>query len=541
MLREITCEFFAQKTIVFHRGLNVVLGDDNAKNSIGKSTALMVIDFVHGGDTFLEDKSGAIRELGHHSYNFEFLFENLAFYFSRSTDRSEVVSVCDKNYNHLEEISVGDYRRKLKDLYELKSVESSFRSIVGPFSRIWGKGGLEPDQPFVGDVHESAETAIGRLIDLFGMARDIVVEKGLIDEKKNRKKILAKSMSVNIVPGINKTKYRENLGTINHNRAQIEGLKNGFSGAIATYETLVDEDLRAKQSRRNELGRMRAEIQIRIKRLEREISGITPRLAANIALISDFFPTINVEKIAAVESFHQKIGRIVKKELKDELSSAKDAELQLDSEILSIDESVHAALDAKGLPDDVFKRVFELKEKTDKAVEENDFFDKRVQLNEAIKLSEERLSTIYAKIFLNIESKINAKLRAFTRVVYGPNRSSSELRIERQNSYKFLSSDDTGTGKSFAGLIGFDLAILSLTNVPFFIHDSVIYKNIEIEATENILRILSRINGKQVFLSFDEAKKYDDRAKGILSTSAVLRLSRDRLLYQKDWRDKKDL
>lgn len=48
MLKKIYCEKFLQKEILFHSGLNAVVGDDVASNSIGKSTMLMIIDFVFG-------------------------------------------------------------------------------------------------------------------------------------------------------------------------------------------------------------------------------------------------------------------------------------------------------------------------------------------------------------------------------------------------------------------------------------------------------------------------------------------------------------
>ena len=46
MLKEIYSSVIKQKTIKFHKGLNVVLGDNNASNSIGKSTMLLIIDYV---------------------------------------------------------------------------------------------------------------------------------------------------------------------------------------------------------------------------------------------------------------------------------------------------------------------------------------------------------------------------------------------------------------------------------------------------------------------------------------------------------------
>lgn len=108
MLKEIKCPFFKQNEIRFHDGLNIILGDDGAKNSIGKSTALMIIDFVLGGNTFLKDDAGTIKNLGHHYYNFYFIFAGKSYFYSRSTDVSEVVHVCDNAYSRQNELTLDD-------------------------------------------------------------------------------------------------------------------------------------------------------------------------------------------------------------------------------------------------------------------------------------------------------------------------------------------------------------------------------------------------------------------------------------------------
>ncbi len=51
MLVEIHCDEFMsygkpRKPIIFHEGLNTVLGGQSADNSIGKSTFLLIIDYV---------------------------------------------------------------------------------------------------------------------------------------------------------------------------------------------------------------------------------------------------------------------------------------------------------------------------------------------------------------------------------------------------------------------------------------------------------------------------------------------------------------
>lgn len=301
---------------------------------------------------------------------------------------------------------------------------------------------------------------------------------------------------------------------------------------------MFDQRLRSIQQRKNDLVSRQGEIQGKISRLQREISGVTPRLAANIALVTEFFPNVDVERLEQVEAFHRKIGSILKKEIGVELESARAEDADISGEVRRLEAEVQAALQSKGLPDDLFNVVFGLKEISDKAVAENKFFELKRGVDEAVKLSGERLSAIYAKIFSDIQSKINAKLHSFNKVVYGPLRSSSELNIKTASSFVFSSGDDTGTGKSYAGLIGFDFAMLALTALPFVIHDSVIYKNIEVAATRRIVRILSVIRRKQVFLALDEAQKFGVKTEKILRDSAVVCLSNSDLLYDDDWRDK---
>jgi hypothetical protein len=343
-------------------------------------------------------------------------------------------------------------------------------------------------------------------------------------------------MNAEIIPKINRSQYKANQKTIADNTVVIEDLKQGFIGALSAYEALFDEGLRVLQQQKNDLVIEREGLRSKIDRVKRDLSGMTPRLSANISLITEFFPDVNVQRLAQVEAFHQKISTLVKNELKKELAQFSKQEIELNGKIDFFDSTMHADLAAKGTPDDLFARVFELKEVADKAAEENRFFEQKSSIEKEASLSKERLGTIYIQIFSDIEYSVNKKLKLFNKVAYGPNRNASQLRIKSANSHSFSSPEDTGTGKSFAGLIGFDLAILSLTHLPFIIYDSVIYKNIEVPATRHILRILASVKLKQIFLSFDEAAKFGAVAEQLLRTHTVLKLSHDDLLYNKDWR-----
>ena len=82
MLKRIKCDKFSKKEIIFYPGLNAVIGDDIASNSIGKSTLLMIIDFVFGGNTYIKTNGDAINQLDHHEFQFEFEFKKEKLYFS---------------------------------------------------------------------------------------------------------------------------------------------------------------------------------------------------------------------------------------------------------------------------------------------------------------------------------------------------------------------------------------------------------------------------------------------------------------------------
>lgn len=60
MLKQIKCDKFRLPIVTFHEGLNVVAGDSNAANSIGKSTMLMIIDFAFGGSSYITKSNDAI-------------------------------------------------------------------------------------------------------------------------------------------------------------------------------------------------------------------------------------------------------------------------------------------------------------------------------------------------------------------------------------------------------------------------------------------------------------------------------------------------
>lgn len=80
MLIEVQCDKFIKnggirEPIRFHADLNAVLGDDDGSNSIGKSTFLMILDFVFGGSDYIKRCTDVQENVKDHTINFTFEFD----------------------------------------------------------------------------------------------------------------------------------------------------------------------------------------------------------------------------------------------------------------------------------------------------------------------------------------------------------------------------------------------------------------------------------------------------------------------------------
>ena len=127
MLIEIQSDVFktdlehVRPKIVFKEGLNIILGESSAENSIGKSLFLMVIDSCFGGKDYHtrpEIYKNIIENVGDHLIKFAFKFDDEIHYFSRQYDKCNTVNICDSNYHVTEQITLDDFNLLLKKYYK---------------------------------------------------------------------------------------------------------------------------------------------------------------------------------------------------------------------------------------------------------------------------------------------------------------------------------------------------------------------------------------------------------------------------------------
>ena len=143
MLKMIWCDKFIddgqiRDPIVFTKGLNTILGDGSHSNSIGKSSFLMIIDFCFGGEDYPRKETDTIDNIGHHTINFVFEFDEIEYHFSRSTDNPLYIKMYnDASRSSYRTIHQNALREFLSRNYHCDNLNLHFRAIVGRFFRIF--------------------------------------------------------------------------------------------------------------------------------------------------------------------------------------------------------------------------------------------------------------------------------------------------------------------------------------------------------------------------------------------------------------------
>ncbi|MBR4396856.1 MAG: hypothetical protein IKS93_03270, partial [Methanobrevibacter sp.] len=142
MLVKLSCDKFRKdangnpESFTFKDGLNVVLGTADSKNSIGKSTLLLLIDFMFGGDDYKFHNNIAVRKIGHHLIHAYFEFEGKEYHYARGTHNPEEVYFYNDNGEVEATLSNNEYLKQLHDFYKV-SDDMTFREAVAPYLRIY--------------------------------------------------------------------------------------------------------------------------------------------------------------------------------------------------------------------------------------------------------------------------------------------------------------------------------------------------------------------------------------------------------------------
>jgi len=519
-----------ESKITFEKGLNVLVGADDAHNSIGKSSVLMLIDFCFGGDDFVVKCSDVIKNVGHIHLDYGFEFEGQeALGFSRNTEcPSEVFS----SY-HREIISVEKFRSFLLEKYYVDGLDISFRDSISGFFRIYQRDNYNEIRPLharSGDkwinIRKRSLSLIGKywlIKDVEEKITELNIDKGdirSIFRSGEVKEILAKQ-------------YKLNKSSITDSNDKIKKLKSTIVQHVEDVSDVLamkDDELKAKKDELNEY--KRALIR-QISAAESNIDGSAIKTSRDFSVLTEYFPGVDLDRLQTVESFHRGLSSIMKKKLLSE----KDI---LESNLESINESIEEV-------DLSIKKIVGNNQPAAEALEElmgsdrqlkdmerqNLYHEKAKRVREDIKEKKGSLRDIISESIENMKVVINNGLQKEISIIYSDHDIPPELEFSDLD-YKFVVGDDRGTGKGFANMLALDITYLKETALPCVIHDSLLFKNIAVPAIENIFSIYRKLD-KQVFVSIDEMSKFSEGFRELVVDHEFMKLDVDRVAFGVKW------
>lgn len=538
MLKQISCDKFLETPLIFHKGLNAVIGDELASNSIGKSTILMIIDFAFGGDTYITANKDCVENLGHHEFKIMYEFGEEKLFFIRSTSKYKFITVCDKNYLPINEISIKEYTDILKEKYRINLSDISFRNIIGRYARVYGKANLNEKKPLQYFEKESVKDEILTLIKLFNKYSSIKEYESQIKNLSEEKDVLKKAITKEFIPTVNKTIFKNNNKKIMELNVELDELKKEVLDSSVDLESVMTKEILELRKEKSELIRQKNICEMKLKRTENNLKKKKLNLGGELEKLIEFFPNVNIEKLETINNFHNSLSKVLEDELKKVKKELKKKLDQYLIEINNIDKQISEKLDIKDVPKYQLDKVIDITTQIQILNNTNDFYNKKEAINSDLKSTKSDLAEIKLSITNDISNKINKEMDALNKLIYKDNRRSPNFNINGDD-YTFNTVGDTGTGTAYANLITFDLAILKLTCLPAIIHDLPLLKNIQNEALDNIVKIYQQ-SEKQIFIAIDKIQTYGKNTVKILEENSFLKLSNNKVLFILNWKNKVD-
>lgn len=548
MLKFIECEKFIEKglprgRIEFFPGLNICLGEDNAENSIGKSTFLFAVDFCFGGNSYCSQK-GLLEEVGNHKIDFCIEFDNEPYYFSRSTENSKEVAVCDENFNITKKISDVDFKQFLLEKYNLAETGLSFRQVVTSFVRIFGKNSSEIKHIVGVEGHNGGKKEILRnlikLFEKYDEIKNLEEKSAAIQLEKDEISSVAKSKIV-------KDGKIKSLSQLKESETRLDQLNEELS-QIAESNKIQTETVdaqRAAQAAELEkqitvLKRIRTKLLNEKSIVEANLGSETKIQKENFDELKSFFPDVNIPHIEEIQKFHNQIIKILKEEAEEELFKLEDKISENEKNLIEVTQELTELSIPLSIPKKILEQYAAVSIQKNELEEQIDFYKNSKQISNLLKETKIELDDKKLSILKEIVSKINRKLEELSGKVNGNDSYPPRLNLDSASSYSFYASKDSGTGTAYVSMILYDLAVLELTKLPFVVHDSVLFKNL---SDNRVIKVFEEYGNsrKQIFVSFDKKNSYesDDLKKTIENHIVIELYAGGGELFGRSWAKKK--
>lgn len=534
MLKRIESEVLSE-SLIFENGLNVIAGDDLASNSIGKSSSLLLVDFALGGNTYTEDRLQIVQELGYHKFEFTYIFNDVEYKFERDTENPRIVKHIKKD--SVEELSLQKYTSKLKMLYGIDNLNLSFRQIVGSFSRIAGKDQIIMSKPLHSDYYKKEEDAVLFLVKLFDKYSVLDNADKLRKESGEKLKTFKTANKYSLIKSVKKSDLKQAVNELEMIKGKISKIDTAIKDGYREYDNINNEIIQGIKEDYRELSDVEKSIKYRIKRMSK-VSGATNR---ELNQIKKYFSELNEERFEKVSEFQKSINSYFNNQIEEERKSLQSqlsiVDKQLDSLSSQIDE--YLKIKKKGDSSIFIKERIKLENELNKRGKAISNYELSKVLTVDSKEKTESFKQLVENSIVTIVEDTNKKLEELNITIYGETVVPPHLDMQLKK-YGLVNEKDTGTGTQHTNIVLFDMVMKDLTNIPVLIHDSIVHKNISKTTVEELVKLYNK-SDRQIFISIDEIYKYEDSVIKIINDSVALRLSKDKLLFIRDWRKAVDI
>lgn len=554
MLYEIECSKFATKVdgkfiprgkIRFREGLNTVLGDKAAQNSIGKSTFLLIVDFCFGGDDYVNEKISNAKENIHtHTINFAFKFGDRIDYFCRCTATPEEVGVCNEKYEIIDTKPIADFRDYLKKAYEITLPIISFRDIVGRYLRIYGRENYAERFPLkYGD--EPVAPSIVALEKLMNVYAFIQEYKDIYDNRDARKKARKKATDLGEMTNVarNKTQYNANEKEIAALEEQLAALTNKEDADLSGTDVANVDKAAEIKGRLTVLTRRRSRLRSQMNSVKANMEGGLVPGEDDLSDLAEFFPEVDMQKLVMIDNFHHKMHTILTGEMSEEIAQLEVLIDAVSDEMKKLEEEQRQL----GVPVNISKKFMqkyvEMQRRIDILTAQNKGYNATVKLTDETKAAKKNLEDVREQQLAEVQISINQEMTILNDFIYDGKRYAPEISFGSSRSgnptYEFQTLGDKGAGTNFKGLIIFDLAMLRLTQLPAIAHDSNIFKNIADLPIDKIMELYKQ-SKKQIFIAFDKENTFYEITRNIVHETTIIELKADGgELFGWSWAEKK--
>lgn len=544
-----------REPIRFHFGLNAVLGTQTRSNSIGKSTFLMIIDFVFGGNDYLE--SNAHTFVGEHNIFFTFRFGNTLYRFCRKTIEKDVVYKCGKcawseeearlsqikatgrdntygegnpnPYTLTEEtITIEDYCKWLFEHYNIHSENISFRNIVGRYFRVYGRPNHDEFQPLHNTPKESAEKAITAFQRLFGETQQIKDLKENEKQKKDEKDAYRAAQKYHLVKHITtKTALKEATKKRDQLQHELDELIQTNDREVEQADLSRSEEAAAINRKLASLRRNRSRMRSQLESLNINIDGHTAVTPGDLSDLAHFFPGSNIKELEQIENFHQQLRTVLNEEMSEEQSELSSSIASVEDEIDSLQEHLRSIGIPTRLPTPFLEKHAKLSMQIRDLDEQINSYTDNKKVSDAYGNAKALLKAAQEKELPRISGEINAQMTLISNDMFGPKKEVPRLDLKDGKRYTFGTSTNDGTGNNYKNLIIFDLSVLYRTDLPAIIHDSFLLTDIGDTPISVIVKEYLKIAEleKQVFIALDKTQSYGPETDKELRDNQVLYLS----------------